>query len=217
MVFSHELPNRLTELLGQPAPGRDCRARFAPQLAYGRHMGPSAPDARPASVLLLLFRRQGQWRLPLTVRQSNLPDHAGQVSLPGGMLEGQESSCEGALRESEEEVGIDANSVQVLGHLSPLYVFNSNFLVTPWVGLLPDEPAFQEDKREVAELFEVPLEAFLDRQNHDRTEIVRGDFSFTAPCFQWDRFTIWGATSIILGEFLAILEQATSGRTEPKQ
>ncbi len=217
MVFSLDLPDRLSELLEQPLPTRTYRCKFAPQLAYGRHLGPSAPDARAASVLLMLFQRDGQWRLPLTVRQSNLPEHAGQVSLPGGMLEGQESSCAGALRESEEEVGIKADRVQVLGHLSPLYVFNSNFLVTPWVGLLPEVPVFQEDEREVAELFEVPLEAFLDRQNYSSMEIVRGSFRFNAPCFHWDRFTIWGATSIILGEFLEILEQATCDPPEPTQ
>ena len=217
MVFSSDLPNRLTEVLGQPPPERNCRAKFAPQLAYGRHMGPSAPDARPASVLLMLFQRAGQWRLPLTVRQPYLPDHAGQVSLPGGMLEGEESSCEGALRESEEEVGIRADHVQVLGHLSSIYVFNSNFLVTPWVGLLPEEPTFQEDTSEVAELFELPLEALLNRDNYGRMEIERGEFNFSAPCVRWQQFTIWGATSIILGEFIAILERVASKPTEPNQ
>jgi hypothetical protein len=69
----------------------------------------------------------------------------------------------------------------------------------------------------VAELFEVPLEAFLDRQNFDRMEIVHGEFQFTAPCFNWDRFTIWGATSIILGEFLAMLEQLARDRSEPRR
>lgn len=149
------LPQQLALALQQEDKRVSSRGRFAPQLAYGRHEGPPAIDARPAAVLLLLYPRDGEWRLPLTVRQSFLTDHAGQVSLPGGMLDPGETSAAGAIRELSEELGIELPPSQLLGALRPLYVFNSNFFVTPWIAHLPAPPAMFPNPAEVANMFEL--------------------------------------------------------------
>ena len=210
-----DLADRLSDVLSRHRPTRRHRAQFAPELSYGRHLGPHSVDARSASVMLMLFRRDGDWHMPLTVRQSNLPQHAGQVSLPGGMLKGQESSSEGARRETEEEVGVRGDQIRILGQLSPLYVFNSNFYVTPWVGVFDDDPEFALNEAEVAELFEIPLAALTNRGNYSETEIIRGGLHFRAPCIRWGRFTIWGATSMILGEFPRHARRNSPLTTEP--
>ena len=155
--------------------------RYAPQLAYGRHQGPAAADARPAAVMLLLFPRDGQWRLPLTVRQACLADHAGQVSLPGGMLEPGESPEAGAMRELEEELGVRSSTDQLLGSLTPLYVFNSNFLVTPWLAHLPSAPIFRPSAAEVADLFELPLSRLLDTRHVTRVAVQHGAAPLLGP------------------------------------
>ena len=105
---------------------------MSPELSYGRHAGPAPHTARHAAVVLLLFRRDGRWHLPLTERPDTLAHHAGQISLPGGAVDAGESSTEAALRELDEELGFNA-PVEVLGQLADCYVFASDFLVTPWV------------------------------------------------------------------------------------
>ena len=111
------------------------------ELAYGRHYGPTPPDARRAAVIALLFHRNGEWIVPLTRRSDKLASHAGQISLPGGSIEMNESAEQASLREAEEELGIDARQIEPLGTLSPLYVFATGFLVHPFVGYLAGEPA----------------------------------------------------------------------------
>lgn len=203
-----DLPERLTEVLRQ---GRDLAAAsapFAPQLAYGRHRGPASADARPAAVVLLLFPRQDDWYLPLTLRQPYLAEHAGQISLPGGMLEPGEPSQAGALRELSEELGVQVDEDQLLGCLSPLYVFNSNFLVAPWLACLPGVPDFRPQADEVAEVIELPLRTLLDPSLPSRMEIRHGRLSYLAPCIRHSHHSIWGATSLILGEFRGLVRAA---------
>lgn len=183
---------------------------MAPRLSYGRHQGPPNPDAKVAAVLLLMMHRDGEWRLPLTKRQAHLPDHPGQISLPGGLLEPGESAKQGALRESEEEIGIPADEIRVLGQLEELNLYNSNFRVLPWVGLLESEPEFHCNEEEVAELFEVPLGLLMQPESVRQMGIRRGSLAFSAPCFDCAGHEIWGATSVILSDFAALVRAAGS-------
>lgn len=202
-----DLPPRLAGILERTGPRRAARSQFAPPLSYGRHHGPPPAEVRRAAVLLVLFQHEGEWRLPLTVRQHHLADHAGQISLPGGMLEPQEASRDGALRELAEELGVDLDPSQIVGSLPPLYVFNSNFLVTPWVGCLPERPPLRPNAAEVADVFEVSVAELLDSRHSDQVEIVRGGLRFVAPCFRWEQYRVWGATGMILSEFRAVLQE----------
>lgn len=203
-----DLPERLTREVGHGRGIPAARERLAPQLAYGRHAGPAAFDARTASVVILLYPRQQQWWVPLTVRQPHLTDHAGQISLPGGMLEPDERSDVGALRELAEELGVAESLPRLIGHLTPLYVFNSNFLVTPWIACLADPPSFAPQLDEVAEVFEMSLTALLDESHIGQIQIQRGAFRYSAPCIRCRQYRIWGATSMILAEFCAVLRRS---------
>ncbi len=202
MAISHAatLPNLLAEHLAA-APACDLPRGLAPTLAYGRHQGPPRADARRTAVLFLLYPNHDQWHLPLTRRQPHLVHHGGQVSLPGGALEPGESPREAAVRETVEELGVAATDLHLLGTLAPLYVFNSNFLVEPWVAFSELPLEFEPNEEEVAEIIELPLSALLANPGGPSVTIQRGGLQFSAPCFHWQDAQIWGATRILLGAF----------------
>jgi hypothetical protein len=96
--INDDLPERLTARLQMRLPGTAAQRTMQPELSFGRYAGPARPDARPAAVVVLLHQIDQQWFVPLMVRQKTLSHHAGQISLPGGMIEAGESSEEAALR-----------------------------------------------------------------------------------------------------------------------
>ncbi len=157
-------------------------------------------------MLILLYPHQGSWHLPLTLRPAHLPDHPGQVSLPGGALLPGETAREAAVREFCEELGVADPVVEVLGPLSPVYVQASRFRVEPWVGWSPQRPEMQPNPVEVAALLEVPLAHLIDPRHRGRH--VRQDRGrrYWAPHFQWQQHRIWGATWMILSELVAVVE-----------
>lgn len=200
------LPAELAARLQQPLPGWRAQSRFQPELSFGRHRGPSPSQARQAAVLILLYPEHDQWRLPLIVRPAHMPDHAGQVSFPGGVIEPGEDSRQAALREYCEELGASAHDIQILGQLSSLYLFASNYHVTPWVGAVSAAPRFLPSALEVERLLEVPVSHFSDPASIGSIQRRHGALSFSAPCFHFETEPIWGATSMILSEFVSSLE-----------
>ena len=163
-----------------------------------RYTHPAGRGIVPAAVLVPLVNRPPGVRVLFTQRTDHLHDHAGQVSFPGGRVEERDPDrAATALREAEEETGLPRNRVQVLGRL-PDYDILTGFRVTPVVGWV--EPPFQlsPDPFEVAQMFEVPLEFFLEPANHQRqSRVVNGvDRRYYAMPYQgWN---IWGATAGIL-------------------
>jgi 8-oxo-dGTP pyrophosphatase MutT (NUDIX family) len=133
--------------------------------------------------------------------------HAGQISLPGGSVDPGETSPQAALRELEEELGVGGEEIELLGGLSPLYVFVTEFQVTPWVAVARRRPAFAPSPIEVAELLEVPLAHLVDPANQGRHLRRQRGVELSAPHFLWGRHRIWGATSMILGELAAVVEE----------
>jgi 8-oxo-dGTP pyrophosphatase MutT (NUDIX family) len=205
LAAADDLPARLAAALAErPARGVAGR-RMSPELSYGRHAGPAPCAARQAAVVLLLFRREGRWHLPITERPSSLLRHGGQMSLPGGTIEPGETSQQAAVRELREELGVDA-PLDILGQLADCYVFASNFVVTPWLAAATPEPQWQPDPREVQQVVEFPLELLLEDNSIGSTTIHRGPLTFRAPCYRIGDACIWGATSVILGELADLLE-----------
>ena len=171
---------------------------------------PSGVDPRQAGVLLLLYPVRAALHLVLTVRTTNLNHHSGQISLPGGGWEdGDASLQETALREAYEEIGIGAAGIELFGPLTPLYIPPSNNVIHPFVAYAPQRPTFYPDPTEVAELLEVPLHHLRDpatRQEEDwnwRGAILHVPFYAVS-----DEHKVWGATAIVLVEFLALLDRA---------
>lgn len=160
----------------------------------------SAAPPVPAAVLLPIVMRDDGPTMLLTRRTAHLHDHAGQVSLPGGRVDQADNSAtDTALRETEEEVGLDRRHIEVLGTL-PDYFTGTGFRITPVVSLVRPPFELQADTFEVAEIFEVPLAFLMDGKNHQRRiiEMPDGSGRRTFYAMPYGRFFIWGATAGML-------------------
>jgi 8-oxo-dGTP pyrophosphatase MutT (NUDIX family) len=208
IVWMRPLPDILRRALAGPLPGLDVQLRMAPRLATGPRPRVVAPDLRPAAALLLLYPRDGQWFVPLTVRGSNLRHHTGQVSLPGGRIEPGESIEAAALREAAEEVAIDPATVEVLGTLTPLPIDVSRHLLHAVVGVAWRRPAFRVAEPEVERLIEAPLARLQDADavgREQRPYSLPPHTMMDVPYFDLGDARVWGATAMVLAEFLAIV------------
>ncbi|MFK7734918.1 MAG: CoA pyrophosphatase [Pirellulaceae bacterium] len=181
------------------------RHRFSPTLAYGRHNGPAPSKAKPAAVLIALQPTATGWTIPLTVRPKHLPDHPGQVSFPGGRLEAGENWTDAATREYHEELGVPFSG-KLIGSLTPTYVYNSNYIVEPIVGVCKTTPGFEPCQQEVERVLTLPIANLLDTAHHPVRTYQRGSASWQAREVRVGDDAIWGATAILLGELAAVLE-----------
>jgi len=152
----------------------------------------------PAAVLIPIVIRSSGLTILLTQRTAHLRDHAGQVSFPGGRCEPADSSpVVTALRESQEEVGIEPHQVEVLANL-PDYFTSTGFRVTPVVGLVTPPLNLRLDDFEVAEVFEPPLKFLLDPLHYQRHQVERAGIVHTYWAVPWQGYFIWGATAGML-------------------
>ena len=204
--MNDRLPQLLAARLAETLPGPMVGSRFESRPPLGWRHDASPPDARAAAVLLLLYPHQGRWHLPLTLRPGHMADHASQVSLPGGAVEPGETSRGAAIREFREELGGDCREIEILGRLSPLYVHASNFRIAPWVAATAARPDWTPHPAEVEELLEVPLDHLLDEANFGSHRRRHHGRCYVAPHFVWQSHRIWGATCMILGELVTVLE-----------
>ena len=190
-------------------PGAEAHLNLAHPLR--RFDVPAGITPRQAGVLLLLYPTpEGQVRFPLIQRTSfNEADrHRGQIGLPGGRLEPDDPSLEHtALREAEEEVGVRAGEVQVLGRLTTLYIPVSNYLVQPVVGYTTRRPHWQLQESEVERLIEAPLEQLFahDAVGYHDVPFGRDLRLRRVPHLRLEGEQVWGATAMMLSEFRSVV------------
>jgi 8-oxo-dGTP pyrophosphatase MutT (NUDIX family) len=161
--------------------------------------------SRPAAVLLLIVNHPAEPTVLLTQRTTHLADHAGQIAFPGGRCdEGDCTPERTALREAEEEVGLESHRVEILGRL-PEYLTSTGFSVTPVVGWAEPPLTYRADPHEVADVFEVPLAFLLDAANHRyESAFFKGRMRHYWAMPYGERF-IWGATAGMLVTFQRIV------------
>ena len=205
---AEQMAAAVTRELARGLPGRAAQRTMAPTLAYGRHHGPIPDDARRSAVILALHRSPAGWSIPALVRSMAMRSHAGQVSLPGGKVEDDETAEQTALREFEEEFGVPPGCLKILGRLTPVYVFISGFEIVPVIAIAKAQMTFQPNPLEVAAVIELPLAQLCDPACRGKHLIERGGLRFHAPHFALAGQQIWGATSLILAEFAALLQRA---------
>ena len=207
MTFD-ELMRRLKERLLDPLPGDSAHApmRALPIGDLTPRFDHSLPP-KPGGVLILLYvDQEGSIRFPVIKRQEYLGAHSGQVSLPGGKAEPGEDPILTALRECEEEIGVDRTSLTVLGRLTNFFVIPSNFIITPVVAIADFIPIFKPDPYEVARVMSFSLDDLLKDDAIKQKEIVAaGKFRLMAPHFEIEGDIIWGATAMMLNEFRTVL------------
>ena len=187
------------------------RSRFAasrkvePVAVGDGHLWREPDKIRPAAVLIPVVQRKEGFTLLFTRRTEHLHDHAGQISFPGGRAEsGDMSAAHTALRETEEEIGLAAESVEVLGTLHE-YVTVTGYRVTPVVGLVTPPFELKLDEFEVAEVFEMPFRFLLDSGNHQRNSVLYEGRERHYYAFPYRQYYIWGATAGMLMNFYSFL------------
>lgn len=161
---------------------------------------------RYASVLICLFPVNDNWSFFLTKRSNSVEHHKGQISLPGGMIEKGENPMDAALRETNEEIGIQSKRIKIIGELSSIYIPVSNFIVRPFVGFLNKKPDTDINKQEVSKIFHVTLNDLMNNKNLKSEEKFFGTEFVKIPYFSLKNEKIWGATSLILSEFKDVLK-----------
>ena len=196
----------LISALAKPLPGAAAHALMSPQPRRAWPAGVAPESIRNAAGLLLVFPDAGdRAHVVLTVRAGTLGRHGGQVSLPGGVIEPGESYAHAALREAHEEIALDAGLVRIIGALTPIDIPVSGFRLHPIVGLSDERPAFMPADGEVARILDVALDDLATPGCVMKTTRERDGRPIDVPAFCVAGEEIWGATAMVLAEFLSLL------------
>ena len=154
-------------------------------------------NLRASAVLIPLFYNQGQYHVLFTRRSEEVDFHKGEVCFPGGTREPSDSSLlQTALREAEEEISLKAQDVEILGEFDDSVTLTSNYVISPFVALIPHPYPFKADGREIREIFSVPLSFLMDEAN----------FKQDSYAYEYEGHIIWGATARILRQFIDLLK-----------
>ena len=193
-AFTHDLPGPNAQARMAPVPRRAWPPQFNPA------------RIRNAAALLLVFPgRDSTAHIVLTVRSDTLERHGGQVSLPGGVVDPGETFAQAALREAREEVALTIDPIRVLGELTPLDIPVSGFRLHPVVAAAAVHPTLLPADGEVAKILEIDVDELLRPSSIVTTTRERDGYSVVAPAFRVAGVEIWGATAMVLAEFLALL------------
>jgi 8-oxo-dGTP pyrophosphatase MutT (NUDIX family) len=164
---------------------------------------PPVEELRKAAVLIAVTESKDP-ELIYTLRSNKVGSHGGEVSFPGGMYEEQDDNLENtALRESEEETGLDRNKVSILGPIDTV-VSRFNISVTPYVGIVPHDIELNDSSDEIEACFRVPLSFLLRDKRHRNDEINRNGDIFFMPAYEYNSYIIWGLTAMMTVDFLNI-------------
>jgi len=165
-----------------------------------------------AAVLVPIYYKQGDYYLLFIKRTEWVKEHKGQISFPGGGYEKRDGALlNTALRESAEEIGLEPDAVEVLGELDDFVTSTSNYIISPFVALIPWPYQFEINEHETEELIEVPISALLDKSCLRRgTERIDGEMA-TSYFYHYQGRIIWGATARLLNQFLAIFARVMEG------
>lgn len=199
----------LKDELRKPLPGKEIQWEMASSDRMIKNF-PKLPgdDARLAAVLILLYPYNGSTYTVFMQRHNYEGVHGGQISFPGGKKEDtDEDIIQTALREANEETGVEPEGVRIIGTLTPLFIPVSNMYVTPVVGWTNQKPEFIEQPEEVVFLFEADLKRLLDPSIIKvKPMVIRGE-SVNVKYFDYDGNVIWGATSMMLHELLTVIRR----------
>jgi 8-oxo-dGTP pyrophosphatase MutT (NUDIX family) len=201
-----ELERVLERAFAEPLPGVEAQRTMAPRPRAGWRPGRYPEDCRRGAALLLAYPwgEDASAHVLLTLRSGELVHHASQVSLPGGEVEPGESIEQAALREAREEVGVDPSSVTVLGRLTPLHVPVSRYVIHPCVAIARSRPPLAPRTAEVARVLEVPLRELCE-PSHALSEARPEARLESVPFFDVAGERVWGATAMVLAEFLSLI------------
>lgn len=200
----------IKQQFNNPLPGENAQFKMAP---IGRKLRDEAlakaKNIKQSAVLALLFPVANQIKIVLMVRNNYPGVHANQISFPGGKKEPSDSSFQQtALRETEEEIGLNQNHIQIVGKLTEVFIPPSGYLVHPFVGFVDYTPNFIPEKKEVKELLLPSITEFFKPHTKTTGTFLSGitGVKINAPCYQIKNYKVWGATAMMLAEFLDLIK-----------
>ncbi|MBT8234328.1 MAG: CoA pyrophosphatase [Saprospiraceae bacterium] len=200
--------NSLSKKLSADLPGWQAQKRMSP-LKTEKYRQPTK-DAMHAAVMVLLYPDHNHDLNTIYIKRTshNINDkHSGQISFPGGKAEdGDSDLIATALRETHEEIGVNPANINILGELSPLFVYASNFYVQPVIGFINEKPSFKLQVSEVDYIIETRLNTLKNKSAVQfKDHLVRGLKFESMPYYNLNGEVLWGATAMITAEFLSIL------------
>jgi 8-oxo-dGTP pyrophosphatase MutT (NUDIX family) len=165
-------------------------------------------NTRRSAVLILFYPIGEVAYLPLILRPKYDGVHGGQMAFPGGRMEESDKSIQHtAVREAQEEIGIKASDVKILGNLTEIFISPSNLFCQPVLGYLPYKPDFYPDQREVAEIFHVDIAEILNPHAVEIRTIETKTFTLDTYCYIIQEQTVWGATALMIAELVEVLKR----------
>jgi 8-oxo-dGTP pyrophosphatase MutT (NUDIX family) len=201
-----DVVQRLTERLRGPLPGPAAHALLAPPSRRRWPDGFDLARVRHAAGLVLVLPIANRPHIVLTLRAATLGRHGGQVSLPGGAVEPGETFEQAALREAQEEVALPAAAAKAIGLLTPIDIPVSGFRLHPVVAWIDRRPDFKPAHGEVAAVVEVSVDELLSQRQLATVEREREGRRIVVPALRAGGFEVWGATAMVLAEFLTLLD-----------
>lgn len=203
-----DLSRQLRQRLALPLPGEEAQFKLAhPERRMSSARFKVPKTARQGAVLILLYEEDDKIFFPLIERPEYDGVHSGQIALPGGQFDLSDITYSNtALREAQEEIGVLKRDIDVLGELTELYIPPSNFLVHPFIGVMPYKPLFIPDQKEVHSILEVDLETIMDESRVMEKDIkVSSGITIRSPYIEIEGKTVWGATAMMLSELKSVL------------
>ena len=209
-ITINKIAEQIKERLKKPLPGNE--AHLATRIKTKSEVTfPNGEEtAIPAAVLILLFPFEDEIQFFLTKRTEDVEHHKGQISLPGGIRENNESLNETALRETKEEVGIDSTKIIISGSLTPFFIPVTGYIVHPFIGWCKEKPSTKIHDVEVNQLFSVSITELMDEKILQTEQWNIRGYDAIVPYYNFGKCKVWGATAAILSEFKSILEDISS-------
>ena len=205
MDFQHFI-TQLKITINNDLPGEESHQKMRVIYDQSIELPFSKINSIPAAVLILLYLADNEIYFFLTKRTNELKHHKGQISLPGGTQEGNEKLIDTALRETQEEIGINKTSISIIGTITPLFVPVTGFMIYPFIGYSLYKLNPKPDPVEVATIFSVNISDLLNKENRTTEQRNIRGYDVQVPYFKLNDYQVWGATSMILSEFRDLIK-----------
>ena len=205
MDFQHFI-TQLEITITNYLPGEESQQKMRVNYDQSIELPFSKNNSTAAAVLILLYLEDDEIHFFLTKRSNELEHHKGQISLPGGTQEENEELTHTALRETQEEIGINKTSISIIGSMTPLFVPVTGFMIHPFIGYSSNKLEPTPDPSEVEAIFSVNISDLLNETNQTiEKRNIRG-YDVEVPYFKLNNYEVWGATSMILSEFRDLIK-----------
>ena len=205
MDFQHFI-TQLEITITNYLPGEESQQKMRVNYDQSIELPFSKSNSTPAAVLILLYLEDNEIHFFLTKRSNELEHHKGQISLPGGTQEENEKLIHTALRETQEEIGINKTSISIIGSMTPLFVPVTGFMINPFIGYSLNKLEPTPNPLEVEAIFSVNILDLLNEANQTiEQRNIRG-YDVEVPYFKLNNYEVWGATSMILSEFRDLIK-----------